>query len=219
MDPLLIVFAKSPSPGHVKTRLIPAIGPGRAAHVQALMTAATLRRARTWPCSNIVLAGCPGPEAFDPGVADLVLPQGAGDLGQRLRRVQQAVFAEFVSPMLIVGTDAPDLPDDQIVGACRSLARGRAVICPADDGGYCLVGVPRPLPELFTGVVWGGCDVATRTRELATRHGIALDVTEPWFDVDTIDDLRALCARIADSADPALRDLHTGLNCEKLAAP
>lgn len=216
VDPVLIVFAKSPTPGAVKTRLVPAIGAEAAARVQTLMTAATLRRARGWPCSSVVLAASPDPMAFGPSVADRVLEQGRGDLGARLRRVQQVVFADTKRGMLIVGTDAPDLPDERVASAGAALRRDRAVMCPADDGGYCLIGLPRPMPELFEGIAWGGDDVAARTSALAARHGLPLEMTAPWFDVDTIDDLSRLVERIRNSTDPALRELHAGLKCAKL---
>lgn len=216
LDAVAVVFAKYHRPGAVKTRLIPAIGARAAARVQALMTAATLQRARSWGRAGLVLAADPQPQAFDISGVDGALPQGGGDLGERISRVHQTVFARFGRPILTLGTDAPDLPDALVAEVLAAISAGAVGMCPSSDGGYCAIGVPRPLPELFRGIAWGGEQVADQTRAAARRCGVRLIETTAWRDVDTLDDLAALIERTGHTADPSLRRLHAGLVSEKL---
>jgi glycosyltransferase A (GT-A) superfamily protein (DUF2064 family) len=94
---------------------------------------------------------------------------------------------------LILGADAPTLPEDRIVEGFRRLDAGaQAVICPARDGGYVLVGLGKTRPELFHDVPWGGPRVLGVTMERARSAGIDVAELEPWYDVDTGEDLSRL---------------------------
>jgi glycosyltransferase A (GT-A) superfamily protein (DUF2064 family) len=94
---------------------------------------------------------------------------------------------------VILGADAPTLPGNRIVDAFRRLEGGApAVICPARDGGYVLVGLGKTLPELFHDVPWGGPRVLRVTLERARVAGIDVERLEPWYDVDTGEDLSRL---------------------------
>ena len=214
--PVLLVFAKFHTPGAVKTRMIPAIGANGAARVQSLMTAATLRRARAWGDSGVVLVADPNADGFDLSGIDWALPQGTGDLGARIRRAHRVVFERYGRPMLTLGTDAPDLPGAMVGQIMAALRAGAAGMCPSSDGGYCAIGVPHPLPELFRDIEWGSTEVAAQTRRAAARHGVRLVETAAWHDIDTLADLSAMMERICTSEEAALRDLHAGLICEKL---
>jgi hypothetical protein len=94
---------------------------------------------------------------------------------------------------LILGADAPTLPEDRIVDGFRRLEGGaQAVICPARDGGYVLVGLGKTRPELFHDVPWGGPRVLRVTLERARSAGIEVVELEPWYDVDAGEDLPRL---------------------------
>ncbi len=84
-----------------------------------------------------------------------------------------------------------------------TVARAVAVICPATDGGYVLIGLARPLPALFREVPWGGSEVLQATLERARETNIALELMAPWYDVDRPEDLERLRADLRDAEGPA----------------
>ena len=128
--------------------------------------------------------------------------QGEGDLGARLHRALMRAFASGAAAAAILGADAPTLPSALVDEAFAALARGAdAVVIPAHDGGYVLVGASHPVPALFAGVPWGTPGVHEATRRLARETGLVLAETSPWSDVDVESDLRRLAGELA--ADPA----------------
>lgn len=211
----VVVFAKTACPGTVKTRLIPALGPHRAADSHQALLDATLARVARMACASRTLALTPdrackatSPQAH---AVDRIVPQGAGDLGQRLARVTDALFTMESSPLIVLGADAPDLPLEIIQQAAASVVKGRFAISRSRDGGYCLIALPRPAPELFTRISWGGPLVADQTRAAADRAGLELVELEPWEDIDTIDDVKRLIERLRNVGDEALQRLRERL--------
>jgi rSAM/selenodomain-associated transferase 1 len=204
--PRLVLFAKRPRPGHVKTRLIPAIGRDRALVLYRAFVADQLRFLRSFrrECDVELCADgpwSPDPE-FDPLLGSVtVTRQGAGDLGRRLLRCFERARAEGARATVVLGTDSPTLPAGHVREALDALDSGApAVVCPASDGGYVLVGLLRPLAELFREVPWGGPDVLAVTFARARSHGIALRTVTPWYDIDDADDLERLRNELAAPA-------------------
>jgi len=105
---------------------------------------------------------------------------------------------------VVIGVDSPDLPDDTLRLALGALARADAVVGPARDGGYYLIGLSGPRAELFTGVEWGSPRVLEQTRGRARSLGLRLEELRPWWDVDEPADLAALIARVLDARTRAL---------------
>jgi len=190
---VVVVMAKAPVPGFAKTRLIPALGAeGAAALAQWLLdrTMAAALAASAAGLGPVELCGAPDMShpAFDawadrPGV--VCAPQGAGDLGERMARVFER-WRHDAPGVLLIGTDAPRLGADVLLAAAEALQAHDAVFVPACDGGYALVGLRRPAPQLFTGMRWSTADVMQHTRERlqagALRHAelAALhDIDEP----------------------------------------
>ncbi len=207
----LIVFAKQPVAGRVKTRLAQRIGPRAAAAVHDAMLECVVQRWSRLEAARLTLAVSPDTWVAQarrrwPEVADVV-PQGRGDLGERITRVSAAQWRRWPRPLVLLGADSPDLPAGHMRHALLVVASGRAVMAPTPDGGYCLLAIPRPLPGLFEGVDWGGPRVAEQTREAARRWGIELVELPPAPDIDTADDLKALRQRLVGACDPALRQL------------
>ena len=189
--PRIVVFAKAPRPGLAKTRLIPALGAQGAADLAGRMLLHTLEQALTSGVGPVELCMSPGPEA--PAWEGLDLPhglqmsdQGEGDLGQRMARAVDRVTTTLAHPVLLMGTDCPGLSATHIAQAAQQLQNHDAVLLPAEDGGYVLIGLHAPCPEVFTSMAWSTAEVAGETlRRLALlRRSVWLgprlhDIDEP----------------------------------------
>lgn len=192
----LIVFAKPPVPGLAKTRLSPPLTPEQAAAVYeaSLRDVVTLAR-RTALDVEIHYAGPDGAADFFAGAFPDVpaYPQGGGDLGQRMAAAFDRSFDSGLRRVLIVGSDSPTLPEDELHAAARidpnSVVLGRAA-----DGGYYLVGLheeawPRARP-MFRDIPWSTEGVFTTTIERIAGTGLGVTLLTPWYDIDRIQDLR-----------------------------
>jgi rSAM/selenodomain-associated transferase 1 len=205
----IILFAKRPREGSVKTRLIPLLGSAGALDLyRALLAdAVALLRSRESPGREVELCldGEPGEGYPAPGIHCTL--QGEGDLGARMLRAFERSAKEGSEATVIVGADAPTLPPGRIEQAVDELLRGSpAVVCPSDDGGYVLIGLRRPVPRLFRSIPWGGERVLQVTRERARESGIRLHELEPWYDVDVDADLDRLRAEFEAGADGYARE-------------
>ena len=187
-----LVFVKAPSPGLVKTRLLSALSGEEAAALYRTLVRDTLEALAAVPNLHCVVAYAPDP-AF-PDLAWLgeypMVRQEGGTLGARLQHAFAWAFAQGAARVLAIGSDAPALSPEWLRGACEALARVDVVIGPTRDGGYQLIGLRRPHPELFTDMPWSTPHLCARTRERAARLGLRAHCLEPVEDVDTPDDLR-----------------------------
>lgn len=185
----LIVFVKAPIAGRVKTRLAREVGTGRAAALFRHMLARAYRGARgPW---RTVLAVDPPSAIYDaiwPRDFDR-MAQGKGDLGARMKDA----FAAFAGPTLIIGADAPGVRAHHMRDAFRALGRHDAVVGPAADGGYWLIGLAgrKPAPGLFDGVRWSSEHALADTlKTLPANFSVAF--LETLRDIDEAKDLAAL---------------------------
>jgi rSAM/selenodomain-associated transferase 1 len=195
--PVVIVFARAPQLGRVKTRLARGIGPVGALRFYRLTMFATVRRLardRRWE-TRIAATPDGAARASRRWPARLRMQrQGRGDLGQRMLAALAAIRGR---PAMVVGCDIPDL-DARAVGAClRALAGARVVLGPSGDGGYWLIGVRgvRLARRRLEGVRWSTAharrDTVIRLAPLAVVEGPELD------DVDEVGDLLRLRRRLA----------------------
>jgi rSAM/selenodomain-associated transferase 1 len=123
--------------------------------------------------------------------------QAQGDLGLRLTAATETT----TGPTLIIGSDCPDLDSRIAERALRALECADIVLGPATDGGYYLIGIKRPLPELFAGIPWGTDQVARITQEIAANRGLSVAMLDVLADIDRPEDLATLDDRaIADRA-------------------
>jgi hypothetical protein len=181
----IVVFAKEPAPGRVKTRLIPALGPEGAAQLAAEMLDLTIAQA---VATGLPVELCGEPDAaFWSGAAVALTAQGEGDLGERLARAARRVLAD--EPILLIGADCPALDRARLAAAAEALDRHAAVIHPAEDGGYVLLGLARFDPSLFAGIAWSSPTVCTETLARIEALGWSVDVRETLADVDEPEDL------------------------------
>jgi rSAM/selenodomain-associated transferase 1 len=188
----ILIFAKAPVAGRVKTRLIPALGADGAARLAADMLQTTAREALASGVGVIELCADPAPD--DPQWAGCIpsgltqSAQGEGDLGRRLAQAARRVLAGG-EPVLLIGTDCPGLDRRRLSAAAAALEHHDAVIHPAEDGGYALLGLARFDPSLFEEIAWSSASVAEATIALIEALGWSLHVGETLHDIDVPADL------------------------------
>lgn len=183
MSAALVIFAREPIPGLVKTRLAEVVGAGTATSVYTALLEHTVATARAAGIGAMIsLAGEPGREWAE----TLDLPfeiQGGGDLGERMAECFRRRFAEGRSRVVIIGSDNAHLKPEHLRSAFTALDDLPVVVGPADDGGYWLIGQRAPRVDLFTDVPWSSPDTLEATRvRLRT-----LDI--PWRELDTLPDI------------------------------
>jgi rSAM/selenodomain-associated transferase 1 len=215
----IAVFARAPQPGRVKTRLARKIGDTAAAEFYAAMLRDCLAVAqsaarRLGDCEVFVAhtpddAFAPGPHSLAPFWNGARLPQGGGDLSERMRQVLNQLHARGARRDILLGSDTPDLPADFIMRALACLTEADLVFGPARDGGFYLIGANAPpLEELFKAVNWSAPDTLERTLANARRLGLSVSLLAQWDDVDEPDDVSRLAKRLEQSnAAPFTREM------------
>lgn len=193
----LVVFAKAPIAGSAKTRLIPALGADGAAALACQMLHHTLTQALGVGAQAVELCMTPAPlDAAWRGVplpaAVLRSAQGDGNLGARMSHATERALAQQHGPVLLMGTDCPALNTAHIAEAARQLNHHDAVLLPAFDGGYVLIGLQTSQPSLFTDMAWSTSAVATETLYRMARLGLRVWVGPQLHDVDDPADLMHL---------------------------
>lgn len=198
-DCAVLVMAKAPLPGLAKTRLIPALGAAGAAALAARMLRHTLGEALAAGLGPVTL--CAAPQASHPAFAEIarderltLTDQGEGDLGARMQRAFEGALSRHAGALLI-GTDAPALDAAVLRAAHAALADRDAVIVPAHDGGYVLIGLRRVEPSLFECMTWSTPQVLASTRERLRGAGLRWAELPPLHDIDEPADLVHLAGR------------------------
>lgn len=191
----IVIFAKAPVAGAVKTRLIPVLGEVGAARLAGEMLARTVEQSVAAGLATPELCASPDPDAAEwegllPIAAIRLTDQGKGDLGERLARAARRVI-EGGERVLLVGTDCPDLDATRLSAAALRLDDHDAVIHPAEDGGYVLLGLSRYDPSIFERVAWSTDSVAAATIARIDALGWSLSVGATMRDIDEPADLRA----------------------------
>jgi len=210
MKTLLIIFAKEPLPGQVKSRLGARLGPVAAARLYDAFLQDILEEMGRLSGLALALAYSPaGARSFFqrllPGA--LLFPQDGPDLGARMSRAFECGFTAGFDAVLLRGSDTPDLPGQVLLEAQAVLAAGKAdlVLGPARDGGYYLMGLKSPEPRLFEGPAWSTAGVLTATLKLAARLALTAHLLPCWQDIDTMEDLLAFRRRGHPAPAPGWR--------------
>lgn len=190
MNDVLAIFAKTPLPGRVKTRLVPGLSPDEGAELYRCMLFDTLARVRSLPVATVVFYE--GDEGFFRAAAPgmLLIPQHEGGLGERLESAFGTLASLGYRARVVIGTDAPDLPLRFVEQAFDLLEAGKqAVFGPAEDGGYYLVGLCGGCGGLFRDIPWSGPRVLAESLQKADEAGFATALLPTWYDVDSFEDL------------------------------
>jgi len=201
----LVLFAKAPRLGQVKTRLLSVLSPLR---VRSLYIAflrdsvATARRVSGVHRFAIAFAPADGERLLRQELGRMArgwsfLPQRGGDLGERMRRAFVENFQQGAKRIVILGADSPTLPARLVENAFAALQTADVVLGPSTDGGFYLIGVRRLKAEgrmsfLERGIEWSTERVLEQTIAAARRAKLKLHLLDPWYDVDDAASLRFL---------------------------
>jgi rSAM/selenodomain-associated transferase 1 len=206
----LVVFVKAPRPGAVKTRLVPALGRDDAARLYRLLADHVLEA--TTPGAGeyerLVFFDPPGAldemRAWLPGLR--LVPQSGADLGERMSRALTHAIARGAGRAAVIGTDVPGLDRARVGQALDALDHADVTIGPSEDGGYYLLALARPCPDLFEGIEWSTPAVRALTLDRARSLGLRVHELPPLRDLDTPADLRAGWERLLPllAGDPGL---------------
>jgi rSAM/selenodomain-associated transferase 1 len=209
----IAVMAKAPRPGEVKTRLAPPLPHETASALSAGFLrditeniALAARGMRIHP--YVAYAPARSSAFFDGMLAHgtrLILADGAGvaepgirGIGRGLLHAARSLFAQGHNAVCLVNADSPTLPTALLSQAAAALAADgdRIVLGPAEDGGYYLLGLKAPHPQLFADVAWSTSEVAEKTRERARALGLPVVELDHWYDVDDVPALHRLCREL-----------------------
>lgn len=188
----LLVFARAPRPGTVKTRLARTIGDEAAAGLYRRMGRRIVASVEAVPARTVV---CYDPPNAEPEIRRWLgpsprryVPQGGGDLGARMSRMFDRAFTD-ADRVVAIGTDAPATDAGRVARAIDALDTADVVIGPARDGGYYLIALRRPCPALFQGIRWGTGSVLAETCSKAEQLGLRVTWLDLESDIDTAGDL------------------------------
>jgi uncharacterized protein len=198
----LVIFAKAPIPGQVKTRLSPPLTPDEAATLHGSFVLDTLERTKAavtklkLPIDRYLACAPSSTHVFFKILEERqgvkLIDQVGANLGARMNQAFTTLFAQGYRQVVLIGADVPTLPIDHVKQAIASLENHDLVLGPALDGGYYLIGLKRMAPGLFTDMPWSTDQVLRLTQEKAATIGLKASLIQPWRDVDTLPDLEAL---------------------------
>lgn len=201
----LILFAKAPVLGRVKTRLAKERGERDAIVLYTAFLRDMAGVCASWRAEDVAvdpnrrLVLYVEPDGDDPILAEMarltgarVVPQVGDDLGAKLQHIFDAEFARGARSVCAVGSDSPTLPRHLIDHAFRALAWERVVLGPSFDGGYWLVGAQRPPPDLFSNIPWSTPRVLNRTLAELRSQEVTPYLLPFWYDLDEAADLETL---------------------------
>lgn len=209
----LVVFCRRPAPGIGKQRLAADIGSAAAAEIAELLLGAALEDAARWP-GPVVLSPSEAHDAewaarlLDRPVQ--VIPQPAGNLGERLQSVDRCVREHHRAAVVFIGSDAPALGEQDYAAARSALMHDDVVLAPAMDGGVTLMAARNAWPDLAD-LPWSSDQLHAALAERCTTQGLRVARLPPGYDVDRAADLQRLCQDLRTDQRPARRILYRKL--------
>mgnify|MGYP001213390198 CR=1 FL=1 len=194
MKEALVLMAKAPIEGEVKTRLIGELTAEDATqlYVAFLSDTYAMMEDAEDAFEEVEREGC------------LMIAQRGNDLGERLANCFADMFALGFDSVTAIGGDSPTLPAELVSDAMDCLeTENDVVVIPAEDDGYCLIGMRKLNPVLFQSIPWSTSDVMAATERQAKTTGLSLSVGPAWFDVDTPEELERLKRDLAQTKGSA----------------
>jgi rSAM/selenodomain-associated transferase 1 len=203
MSTALIIFAKAPIPGEVKTRLCPPLDADEAASLHGSLVLDAIERTKGLQGISLYVAGTPDLahpffKVMEGRYGARLLLQRGPDLGARMMNAMQDAFDQGAHDALLTGTDLPALPRAHLVEALKLIKSHDVVLGPTTDGGYYLIGLHKMVPALFDGIAWSTASVFAETKKKIETAGLSLGLLPECRDMDTLDDLKAfigLCGK------------------------
>ena len=203
MSTALIVFAKAPIPGEVKTRLCPPLDPDEAASLHGTLVLDAVERAKGLAGASLYVAGAPDLahpffKVLEGRYGAKLLAQRGPDLGARMKWAMQDAFEQGAEDVLLTGTDLPTLPRARLMESLALIKKHDVVLGPTADGGYYLIGLRKMVPALFEGIAWSTAEVFADTKKKIEDAGLSLGLLPECRDLDTLEDLKVfigLCGK------------------------
>jgi rSAM/selenodomain-associated transferase 1 len=209
----IVIMAREPVPGNVKTRLVPPLNPNIAAKLYNAFLLDKIEQVRRIQEVDHFIAFTPSKsksffkKMSYPGFS--LIPQNGSDLGERLDNVSAYLFKDGYKKVVITDSDSPNLPIKFIIESLDILDDSDIVLGPTVDGGYYLIGLKDRIPAIFQDIPWSTSKVAAITIEKATRQGKKISKLKEWYDVDTIEDIN----RLKDDLKLKFRDPEERSSC------
>ncbi len=200
MSTSLIIFAKSPIPGKVKTRLTPYITPAEAAELYKAFIVDIIDNAHKLKCEQVTITYTPSNAEATLrsicGQSVYYLPQKGDNLGERMKNAFKHSFDKGSERTVIIGTDSPTLPLSYIQKAFDALKEVPVTVGPTFDGGYYLIGLSEQNDAIFDDIDWSTSKVFVQTLTRIQGMSKQLYALPPWYDVDNPDNLEFLRSHI-----------------------
>jgi rSAM/selenodomain-associated transferase 1 len=202
---LLVVVAKTPQPGEVKTRLLTKLTPEEATDLYSCFIRDRIREIGRLKGVDLAIAYTPEASKayFERFLSNgfRLFPQQGRDLGERLHNIFVQQLGRGYQSVCIIDSDTPDLPRSLVTRAFQWLAEDAAdaVFGPCEDGGYYLVGLRQTQPALFSGIPWSTDQVLPLSLKKAAANGLRTRLLPDWNDLDTVDDLLAFYRKYSNS--------------------
>jgi rSAM/selenodomain-associated transferase 1 len=190
----LIIFAKSPAGGNVKTRLASHLNENKRLKLYTALLDGTVEKLRDIPGADTLISYAGDGEYFG-NFGLRMFPQAGGDLGRKMHIAIDKVLGEGYLKAVLVGVDIPGLSDEIIRKAFNLLEDCDAVFGPARDGGYYLVGLKAPTEEIFNGIEWSTEATLKQTLAKAESTGLKVSLTDTLSDIDRPEDLEKLLSK------------------------
>jgi rSAM/selenodomain-associated transferase 1 len=205
MPTAVVIMAKQPQPGAVKTRLCPPLSAQTAAALYQAFLLDKIAQVGTLKTAGPVIAYTPDTaHHFFAAIAPhfLLIPQQGADLGARLANTFAHLFTTGYTGVLAIDSDTPTLPTHFLQQAveCLALPHNDVVIGPSEDGGYYLIGLRTLHRELFEDMPWSTAAVMAETKRRAAAKGLTVTDLPAWFDIDTPEELERLRTSLLQSA-------------------
>jgi hypothetical protein len=177
-EPLLVVMAKAPEMGKVKTRLAKTLGDEQTLSIYEFLLSTTINAAKNSDIpTRVYWTTRPNDHSGE------IFLQVEGDLGEKMKAVFEDSFAAF-SPVIMIGTDCPDVNPDILQQAVDTLNEVDCVFGPASDGGYYLIGMKHFYPSLLKNISWSTDRVLEQSLKICTNEGIIYRLLETLTDID-----------------------------------
>lgn len=215
--PAVVIMAKAPQAGAVKTRLCPPLSTAEAARLYRCLLLDKIQQVRSLRAVHPAIAYAPAEgKAFFQALAPnfVLVPQQGQDLGSRLASSFEQLFGMGYAGVLAIDSDTPTLPTAYLEQAINLLTAPEVdvVLGPSQDGGYYLIGLRGLHSDLFEAMAWSTPEVLPETVRRAEARGLRVAMLPPWFDVDVAEDLerlkRSLAGTNGDGARHTRRFFH-----------
>jgi uncharacterized protein len=193
---IVLIFLKAPEKGKVKTRLVTHLDEDSVLDLYKCFAADVIETVKK---GGYRFQICYDPPDAEDKITEWLgyrydlIPQIGNDLGERMDQALRKAFSTGVDHAILIGTDLPDLPVEYLEDAFENLKTHDAVIGPAKDGGYYLIGSQSVsyLPKIFENMPWGTPDVFERAIEIFVHQQRRVHILPLWRDIDVIEDLKA----------------------------